>query len=251
MSNGGKKYKMSKSHKRYKKNRRFYKKTDRISQRKEPDVGTRLIKNMFRGGLQPLHKSVVLRYSETTSLSTTALSTQFGSTIYYNLNSAYKPTGSSAGHQGYLYDQMIALYNKYRVNAVKVEIMWSTPGGSADIACGFSVNSPSSYVSFNGKTLDYITEMNNVQVSYISPSGNTRTVKQSFYLPIHKILGISKTKYNSSQIYEGGSGVSPSTIASLEIGVSSPSASSSEAVICQVVIQQYCIFYDRIFQNQS
>ena len=235
------------------KKRAAKKKHDKYSEKISKNaIGTVLSRNMLTGAGdgQPQHKNVVLRYAETFTFSTGTLGAM-SSVQYMKLNSLFDPNGTAGGHQPYLFDTWAALYNNYRVNCVKVDLLWSTCGGSAEIACCHQISGPNAYLAMNGLSLDRVTEMNNVGSVLLSPSGNSRTVRQTFYLPIHKLMGISKKKYVDDPNFQNDVLHDPPTLASLQLATGSYSGVGSEGCACQVVITYYASLWDRKYQSQS
>lgn len=212
-------------------------------------VGTRLTSNVINSPI-PLMKSVKLRYAETFTL-TTGTAGVLGTAQYFKLNSAYDPNGTGGGHQPYYFDTYSAQYASYRVNATKIELIWSTIGGSADVCAAYMVSSPYAFLTIGGETIDRVTEMDTVGTHPVSASGNNRCVKDTFIVNHARILGVSKKKYQSDDKYSALCSADPTVTTQLQLAAGSYAGVASENVSVQVVLTQYLTFFDRKYQSQS
>lgn len=219
-----------------------------IVQKQPRFVGSKMLFNQHNG--VPPKKRLALRYSETFNL-TTGSAGVVGTIQLMRLNSLFDPNQSGTGHQPYLFDTWTAQYDYYRVDAARVELLWNTIGSSADVAGCFTVNPSSTYTSIAGMTLDRAAEIQNVATCTISGSGNTRAVKQVFYLPINKVEGVTKAKYLAEDNYTALVSANPALNVTAAFGAASYSGTGSEAVSVQCVITYYCTMWGRKTQSQS
>lgn len=241
---GGKKTGKSKTKKKLFKR----KKHDKISYSSSTKVGVNA-----EMGAHPLkdHWRTKLRYVQTNAYTTGAAGIM-GTQQVYSLNSLYDPDQTSTGHQPYLFDQYAGLYAKYRVDAVKVNMLWSTVGNAnADMMTAYCLQPSQGGISLTGLGIDRCAEIQSVTTGLVSPSGNTRTMEQSFYIPLHKIEGISKKKYQDEDAYSALCTADPASQCQLSVDVGSPSGVAGEACICQVTLDYYCTFFERKVQAQS
>lgn len=233
---------------RYSHKRKAYKRNhNRMTQSVSHMVATRMNINKT-----PFKRrfSCRLRYVETVTFTTGTLGA-LGTQQAWSLNSVYDPNNSGTGHQPYLFDTISALYSKYRVNAAKVTMNWCTIGSTADLMGAYTVNGDTGGATLTGMTTDRAAEINNVSTILISPSGNQRVVSQKFYAPIHKIIGVSRSKYNAEDNYSAPVGQNPLSGCYLAMSAGSPTGVASEAISCQVIIDYYVTFWDAIVQAQS
>lgn len=207
-------------------------------------------KPIARYDFLPPHKRCNLRYAQSLNL-TTGTAGVMSTVQIIRLNSLYDPDQTGGGHQPYLFDQIAALYSSYRVDNVKIELIWSTVGGTADIACCTQFSGSSGYLTMAGATLDAVTERNTVYSTMISPSGNSRVVKQTFNKKLYKIEGVSKKKYRDEDNYGALCSTNPALNINMSVAAGSPSGTAGENVTVQVVVTYQAYFYNRIMLAQS
>ncbi len=84
-----------------------------------------------------------LAYGDAFGLAAHASLTSYtGSEYVFRLNSLYDPDLTGTGHQPYGFDQFAALYSRYKVDRVHIDVLFTTPGGSYDMACMCSIQPP-------------------------------------------------------------------------------------------------------------
>lgn len=134
-----------------------------------------------------------LKYSDTFTLSGS------NNAYAYRLNSVYDPVYALGGAQPYGFDQLAALYNKYRVISCSWNVSFYS-GGSVVRVATIPVNEP---LVADGTSPNPIYNMNNICNSPRSrwaiqiPGGNTKMVKGKCYLP--SLLGKNKTQYMADE----------------------------------------------------
>jgi len=212
-------------------------------------VGTGLRSTDFFS-IVPPHHSMKLIYCGTFQLSTGTAGV-IGAVQQFRLNSLFDFDQSGGGHQPYGYDQWCAFYNQYRVNGAKVELLWNTIGGSSDVCCCSQVSTAVSLLTMAGNTIDWAGERNNVSTAVLSPSGNSRSIKQSIYLDMPTVFGVSKQKYRDDNNYCNVTGSNPGEQALLQLAVGSYSGSAGETVSVQVRCTFYATMFDRVSAPQS
>lgn len=115
----------------------------------------------------------------------------------YALNSLYDPNSSGTGHQPKGYTQWSAFYYRYLVTGVKIEIRLLSTGEAGVI--GFAPHNASSDIG-TSSTLQSLIE--NKWTTYkMIPSNNNRPIIIKKYLPIDKILGITRRKLTDDDMY--------------------------------------------------
>jgi hypothetical protein len=192
-----------------------------------------------------------LRYAETHTFQT-GIAGVCGTEQVMRLNDLYDPNITGTGHQPYGYDQVVGLYNRWRVDRVRVTFLWTTIGGSAELACLHLLRPATGGLTMAGQTVDRITELPMVKSAVLSASGNTRTVKVVLEANIWDILGISRATYQADiDRYAGSTSASPTIQAFSAHTVGSYSLVAGEQANCQVIIDYDCEFWDRQVQAQS
>lgn len=210
------------------------------------------ITGAFRGydrGPLPQMKNAVLKYAETVEL-TTGTTGLFGTQQVWQLASLFDPNYTGTGHQPYGFDQLAAEYRRYRVNAVKVQLIFTDPGsdglvaGAGLMASGFSNN-------LAGQSVDAIKERPNCQTRTVNASGKQYVI-MNFYADLARIEGISKKQYaGDMSSYSAPINQSPSQSPSIVTAVGSDRGASGITVMCRITIKYYAQFYHRIIQSQS
>lgn len=167
----------------------------------------------------------------------------------YRLNSVYDPDYTGAGHQPYGFDQLSGLYNKYRVDRVKFEIIYTTPGGTHDMLCVATV-SPGTTSSLTGATLYAGQERPGGIWGLLSPNGERRCVLKGAY-DLNVVCGVPKQKYVSDDEYSSSISSNPTQLALLTHAVGCADGTAAISAVAVVVITYDVVFFDRITQSSS
>lgn len=210
-------------------------------------AGTRFA---YRDNPVPLRHKLVMRYAETISLTSAAATGNLSTQQLWSLNSIWDCNYTGTGHQPYGHDQMAALYTRYRVDKVDVEIMAMNCGGSNDMCICSGVIQPHGYQSMSGLTVDFATEHPNITTAVLSATGNTRVSVQKFTIDIAKALGLTKAEYKANNDYIGVFGANPSLTLSLGTAVGTYGAVSQAANV-QVNFQFHVECFEPLILAQS
>lgn len=190
-----------------------------------------------------------MRYASGLPLTTGAAGV-YGTEQVYRLNSLYDPDFTGAGHQPYGYDQMIALYTKYLVSGVKVEVILTDP--SADgIVVGMMVQPSTSTYTITGHGVDQIKEKPMAITRVINSTGRQiqRIVQ---YIPLAKLEGLSRSQWHNSQDdYGAATSANPTLNCWFRIAVGSVRGNAGDTVVARIQLTYYSKFYDRIVLAQS
>jgi hypothetical protein len=146
---------------------------------------------------------VKLNYSEVYILTTAAATL---SNWYYYQTSAYDPRGSIGGHQPLYYDQMSAIYARYRVERIDFNITFMT--SSAFGHTGYLAASTSTTADTGVELLE---ERPWVARKTFNTGGGPANLKISI-LP-WQVLGITKQRYESDDQYSATIGANPAIMA--------------------------------------
>lgn len=194
-------------------------------------------------------------YSGWVELSSTGSSDLVGGTYQFNLGSAYDPYSgtlpTNLDNYCYGYTKLLASdgpYRRYKVNAVKLDILFHDPKGtdSDSTVCVVQLRHPNSTTSINAKSLEECDRMPQVHTMRISDSG-TQKRRLTQYIPMYQAFGWTKDQYhNDMTTTTGPYNNSPSSMATLVIGVSNARGpSSATSVMCKIKITYYTMLYDR------
>jgi hypothetical protein len=198
----------------------------------------------------PPRRSASLRYNQIDTILTTGTEFVFGTALSWTLNSLFAPI--SGGHQPYGFDTLAALYNRYRVRSVDMELTIMYNGGVQNSIVGGVVLPPGVSATIAASTYNIVSEK---PLSFMVPIvGGTNTgtvfVKQRF--DIAKISGLTRKEFEANvEDYAAVVSASPSKVAKLEIascGVQTTTATSSKVLTTLVF---HCDFWERTILAQS
>lgn len=163
-----------------------------------------------------------------------------------NLNSLFDPDRSYTGHQPYGFDQLAALYKKYRVDRCDCDIQLVNVGGEDVSLLYVSVpsNETTDYTILNGIEMPFQTGV--VAVAIEAPV----RFKRSFYP--HVITGVTKEKYMSDDLYAADVGASPTEALVLHqlVSQSNPALGANSLRIIGTITYT-CTFYDALVLGPS
>lgn len=178
-----------------------------------------------------------MKYSEALTLNL-ANSYQY----VFNLNSVFDPNRTGVGHQPYGYDQLAALYNRYRVIGCTYVINCYSAGVPIRWGCIASNDVPPI------NTVSELAENPRAQTRIQIPGGNTTRITS--YVSIPNIVGRSKTQYMADDRYQSQIGASPAELALLTITGGTMTDVSTD-ILCDVTLEYVVEFFDVIPLEQS
>lgn len=168
----------------------------------------------------------------------------YGSEQRYNLNSLYDPDYTGSGHQPYGFDQIMATYNKYRVNRVSYKITFTTPGADADMLCTATV-APGTSASIAAAAPSTPLEWPNATHGHLSSQGS-RICVLTGTIDLHTLIGVTKQRYDADDIFVGSVSANPTQLALLSYAVASYSGSGSQACSTLIELEYEAVIYDRV-----
>jgi len=166
------------------------------------------------------HKYMTFKY---TDVVTSSLATTVGSSQVYNLNSLFDPDRTGTGHQPYGFDQMSALYNRYRVLNTRWRIVFSPS----------SLTYAVSVVPMNNLLAASVTDLATFRTGAESPrsinweqgaSGQSHIITGKIQL--NNLTGVTPTEYLADDRFEAVISASPSEVLVLQVLLYNPSAST-------------------------
>lgn len=178
-----------------------------------------------------------LKYSDTLTLN-------LGNSYQYvfNLNSLFDPNRTGTGHQPYGFDQLSAIYNRYRVISCKY------------IVNGYAAGNPIRYGTIVSNevpplnTMSELAENPRAQTRVQIPGGNTTMIKGSAYIP--SLVGRSKAQYMADDRFQAINTASPAELALLTIYGNTMVDTGSD-VLVTVTLEYTAEFFDAIPIDQS
>jgi len=133
----------------------------------------------------------------------------------FSLNGLYDPDITSTGHQPYGFDQLMLVYNNYRVFATSWVV--TVPSSSQALTVVVLPNNGSQTFT----NLEYMSEQPRAITRTTPYNGGTSTmIKGKMYLP--RLAGVSSTEYRGGDEFFGNSGANPTEIMYLHLGLYSP-----------------------------
>lgn len=206
-----------------------------------------LLRNLIGDNPFPTHMRRTHTYNELFTLTTGSGVT--GTQQAMRLNSVYDPNYTGAGHQAYGFDQMAALYEKYRVDNVKFQLLFTTPGATNDIFCAAAV-APNFSSGMTGAAIYWCTEQPNSFYGQLSSSGQRRCVLQG-NINLAQLCGVPKVKYISDPDYSSAVTTNPAEDIALTFAIAC--YDGTNAVACQVhcVMSFDVYWFDRTTQPAS
>lgn len=177
----------------------------------------------------------------------------YGAPSIYALNDMFDTRFSTGGHQPYARDEFFLLYARYKVVAVTVEVIFTSPS-IAGVSCGMIFRNPTQATTIAAKSIPYIREIPVATQKIISDTGSQRYVFKK-YFPMHKILGVTKLQFDADiGIYDALSSGSPDAtagLAKLEVAVADSNGGSSATCVASVQITMHTNWYQRKILAQS
>lgn len=171
-----------------------------------------------------------MKYSETFIL-------QLGNsyTQVLNLNSLFDPNRTGIGHQPYGFDQLAAIYNRYRVISTNY------------VVNGYSGGSPIRYGLLPCNEVPLINNVSELaenprgQTRVQFPGGSTTVIKGKVYIP--SLVGRTKAQYLADDRYQSLTTGSPAELALLYITGANMSDNSTDVLIT-VTLEFLVEFFD-------
>lgn len=185
-----------------------------------------------------------LRYADLHNDLQTGTAGIFGTQAVYRLNSLFDPYFTGSGHQPYGFDQIAALYNRYRVDRVSFKITFTNPSLGANINCACSIApDTTSYLSARDPSVPR--EWPNAMNAVLSYEGSrTATIQGS--IDLHTLCGVPKVKYLSDDRYQGTAATDPSQIAYINIALSGVNGTAANFASTFVELEYEAVFFERI-----
>jgi hypothetical protein len=163
------------------------------------------------------HMYVTLKYTESV---TTSVATTLGSNSVFRLNSIFDPNAAVGGTQPYGYDQLAALYNRYRVLKTRWKVTFeaSTAGYNALVVpTNGALNAPpADLTSFTGSAMVPYSR-------FVIYALGAKPPIVSGKVDLNLLGGVSRVEYLTDDRFESQIGANPAEIISLNIGMQNPS----------------------------
>jgi hypothetical protein len=164
------------------------------------------------------HMYITLKYCEQVS---TSVVTVAGSNQVFRLNSIFDPNAAVGGTQPYGYDQLAALYNRYRVLKARWRVtMMATSAGHDMVVTPINgaINaSVADLTTFTSATMLPYSKFQHYNLGAIGPIFNGS-------MELNVLGGVARVEYLTDDRFEAQIGANPAEVISLNIGIYNPSA---------------------------
>lgn len=178
------------------------------------------------------------RYTEQLELSAENVAGLTGNEVAFRMNSLFDPNFTLAGHQPFGYDQMGALYNRYTVYKVTIQVRIVEINTSNSPELIINVRpSASVYNLTNKKVWEELERPENVM---ITGTGELKQWNQTLY--IADIEGVTRNKVYSEDSFSAISGNNPGRTPYLSVAVGSVTGSTPSTLTCIVCLEFHTIW---------
>lgn len=181
----------------------------------------------------------------------TAVGTGYITRHVFRANSIYDPDYTAAGVQPYWHDILQTIYTRYRVNACKITLWFSTstPTGTTEEikCCVFPSNSASD--PSNQEFVDLAALPCCKQVSWNQASiGNRGKTKLQLYRTTRQGAGLSNSR---DQDLSAVFGQNPTATWYYHVYSNTVDVAATTTILMDVKITYYCTFWQRLSVNES
>lgn len=162
----------------------------------------------------------------------------------FRLNSLYDPDYTSTGEQPYYFDQYSAMFARYRVYGVKVNILSSCSANTTDLFHPTLILTSYCDVAPSWSTaLDAESAKRSVRKILI-PGQTSASISR--YYDLRSIAGVSKLEYNSVEVFQALTTTNPSRPIFLSVTLANQSGTVSITWAFNLQLTFYCKFFDNV-----
>lgn len=156
----------------------------------------------------------------------------------FNLNSLFDPDQTGSGHQPYGFDQMAALFNRYRVYGCSYSVQGYQFNNPIRIGCVASNDaaSPSNLATL----IELPRSKSAIQVNGGAP------VKLTGYVNLPSLTGRTKAQYMADDRYQAQNNTNPQEALILNVMAQSLSDTALESCTMLVTLNFHCEWFDPI-----
>jgi hypothetical protein len=174
----------------------------------------------------------------------------FGVEQVYRLNSLFDPDFTGTGHQPYGFDQIAALYDQYKVNAVSLKLTFTEPAADG-IGIITMVQPSAATYSLASSAFVVSAEKQGTAVSYLNNTG-IQHVTQQARLEIPTLEGVTKSQFaNDIGSFNSLCTTNPALTPWLRMAICMIDGSAASTCTVAVEITFECDFWSRAVLSQS
>lgn len=181
--------------------------------------------------LQPFASRFITKMKYAADVSTSA-----GGSYFFNLNSIYDPDRSGGGHQPYGFDNLAAIYNRYRVISCGWRI--TTTSGSGSVVQLGCIPSNSGITPVNFAELK---EQPRAKYIVQLPGAGAAVLSGKTYIPT--LVGRTKAQYMADDRYQALVTTDPVEAAVMQVHTANNSGTMSSFII-NVMLEYTVEFFD-------
>lgn len=192
----------------------------------------------------PQRLNTTLEYVDNLTLSTPGSSPNFGTEIAYRLNSLFDPYFSVGGHQPYGFDQIAAMYNRYMVNSVDVELTFTDPSTDG-LYVGVMMKNFYDPTTLQGTGIGAASEKPTI---WTRPLNNTGSQVVTFkkHIDLAEMMGLTRQQYEGGWFALSGLvSTDPAQTPYMATAIADSRSGSSQTVICSVKLLFHSTFWGR------
>lgn len=189
--------------------------------------------------ITPVPQRFITKHKYSTTITINTATPQYN----FNLNSLFDPDRTGTGHQPYGFDQMAALFNRYRVF------------GCSYVVNGYQANNPIRIgaVPSNGiaavTNMASLIELPRAKFTTQIPGGARAQIKG--YVDMPSLAGRTKSQYMADDIYSGTAVSDPAELLILNIRAALLNDTTVDGCLMTVTLNFHCEWYDPIVFGTS
>lgn len=185
--------------------------------------------------LQPIAQRYIAKLKYVESVVLSAVSQPYA----FRINSLFDPNSSGIGRQPYGFDQLAALYNRYRVIAVKMRIISGVPDANTPVRLTGLVSNDVITITSGDQAAENPRSKSIVQF----PQADSHVLKHTAYLP--SVVGRSRAQYMADDRYQSLCTTNPAENVFLYLW-NTNLANVTQAANIQIQLEFICEFFDLI-----
>jgi hypothetical protein len=174
--------------------------------------------------------------------------TTAGAQQIMNLNSLFDPDRTGTGTQPYGFDQLAALYNRYRVLRCHWKVSFGTSSGTYFVVV-VPVNGLVNSAIADAATFSLACQLPFAKDG-IQGGGGSPSVKIAYNISLNELTGVTKNEYLADDRFEAQVSASPAELMTLYVGTYNPTTSTVIAFLTVDMIFDVD-FHDPISQGAS
>lgn len=194
-----------------------------------------------------LNKDFVFAYDG--NLATAAAQFTYGNSHVFKLNDPFDPVSGGETLQPLYFDQFAALYSKYRVWAVTVEVRWTSADTTHIVACALKIGPSVDTLNIQAQSTRYVNAMPLTNVCRISPAG-----EHTFIVGPRRFLlqGIEGEQWlTKGDSYQANTTASPTLSPTLQLAVACMNNADAVSMNYSLRIIYHTRLFDPIIPAES